>query len=145
MDSEWVTDLDGTGCADALVASQAGLVAAEVTQVRLVAHWCDLWSGPTRGESGVVPGVRGVSGVPGMERSVCVGADGTPRVGEFAAGELGVLVGMTSTGARGLMRDVLDLRHRHPRLWVAVLEGRVRFFAARHVVRVAHAAGLSVE
>src|SRR4051794_23722524 len=139
MDSEWVTDLDGTGCADALVSSQAGLVAAEVAQVRLVAHWCDLWSGPTRGESGAVPVV------PGMERSVCVGADGTPRVGEFAAGELGVLLGMTSAGARGLMRDVLDLRHRHPRLWDAVLDGVVRFFAARHVVRVAHAAGLSLE
>src|SRR4051812_33670562 len=79
-----------------------------------------------------------------MERSVCVGADGTPRVGEFAAGELGGLLGMTSTGARGLMRDVLDLRHRHPRLWDAVLDGVVRFFAARHVVRVAHGAGLSL-
>src|SRR3954454_6646409 len=139
MDSEWVTDLDGTGCADALVSSQAGLVAAEVAQVRLVAHWCDLLSGPTRAESGT-----GVPVVPGMERSVCVGADGTPRVGEVAAGELGVLLGMTSTGARGVMRDVLDLRHRHPRLWEAVLDGVVRFFAARHVVRVAHGAGLSL-
>src|SRR4051794_18045443 len=89
MDSEWVTDLDGTGCADALVASQAGLVAAEVTQVRLVAHWCDLWSGPTRGESGVVRGVPGVSGGPGMERSGCVGAGGTPRVGGLRAGGWG--------------------------------------------------------
>src|SRR3954463_8073665 len=143
MGSEWVTDLDGTGCADALVSSQAGLGAAEGAQVRLVAHWCDLWSGPTRAESR--ESGTGMSVVPGMERSVCVGADGTPRVGEFAAGELGVLLGMTSTGARGLMRDVLDLRHRHPRLWDAVLDGVVRFFAARHVVRVAHGAGLSLE
>src|SRR3954463_12924442 len=142
MGSEWVTDLDGTGCADALVSSQAGLGAAEGAQVRLVAHWCDLWSGPTRAESR--ESGTGMSVVPGMERSVCVGADGTPRVGEFAAGELGVLLGMTSTGARGLMRDVLDLRHRHPRLWDAVLDGVVRFFAARHVVRVAHGAGLSL-
>src|SRR3954453_3613256 len=145
MDSEWVTDLDGTGCADALVSSQAGLVAAEVAQVRLVAHWCDLWSGPTRGESG--ESGTGVAVVPGMERSVCVGADGTSRVGEFGAGELGVLLGMTSTGARGLrgvVRGVRELRRRHPRLWDAVLDGVVRFFAARHVVRVAHGAGLSL-
>ncbi len=73
-----------------------------------------------------------------------LGGDGTPRVGEFAAGELGVLLGMTTTGARALMRDVLDLRHRHPRLWAATMSGRVRFFAARYVLRATRAAGLSL-
>ena len=43
------------------------------------------------------------------------------------------------------MRDVLDLRHRHPRLYDAVLAGKVRFFQARHVVRATRHAGLSLE
>src|SRR3954471_14211233 len=79
MDSEAVTDvvtglvsdvvagLDGTTCAQALVDSQARLVEAEVAQVLLVAHWCDLFSGPTPVESGALPAAVVV---PGMERSV---------------------------------------------------------------------------
>ncbi len=43
------------------------------------------------------------------------------------------------------MRDVLDLRHRHPRMWGAVVSGSARFFQARQVARAAHAAGLDRE
>ena len=71
-----------------------------------------------------------------------LGADGTPLVREFAATELGVLIGTTTHAARSLMRDVLDLRHRHPLLWSAVLDRRARFWQARQVARIAHAAGL---
>ena len=68
----------------------------------------------------------------GTEQEVCLGGDGTPQVREFAAtGKLGVLLGMTTHAARALMRDVLDLRHRRPLLWVAVREGRARFSARR--------------
>ena len=108
---------------------------AEIAQVRLVARLCDLHSAT----AAPVP-----SPVAGTERSVLVGGDGTPRVEEFAVGELGVLLDLTTSAARGLMRDVLDLRHRHPRLWDSVLAGRTRFFAARHVLRATHAAGLSL-
>ena len=107
MHSDWVTLLDGVGCADELAASRARIVEAELTQVRLVEHWCDLHSGP-------VDHVR--PALPGAERAFALGAGGTPPVREFAAGELGLLLGLTTTSARSLMRDVLDLRHRHPRL-----------------------------
>jgi hypothetical protein len=128
-----VPDLDGSACADALAGSQAALVDAEVAQVRLVAHWCDLHGG----ETGPAPA--------GQERTVPVAGDGTPRVREFAAAELGLLLGTTTSSARGFMRDVLDLRHRHPRLWEAVLRAEVRFFTARHVVRATAAAGLTLQ
>jgi hypothetical protein len=133
---EPVVALDAPGCADALAASRAAVVEAEIAQVRLVAHWCDL-------HSGTVATSRRGRVLPGRERSVRIGGDGSPRVREFAAGELGLLLDLTTTGARALMRDVLDLRHRHPRLWAAVEAGRVRFFQARHVVRATRAAGLS--
>jgi len=114
-------EFDGATCADALTASQAALVDAERAQVELVAHWCDLHS--TRHP--VLPTV------PGAERSVVIGGDGTPSVGEFAAAELGVLLDMTTTSALWLMRDVLGLRHRHPRLFAAVR--RVRPGSSRPV------------
>src|SRR5438128_637089 len=45
---EWVGDLDGSATADALAASRDGLVAAEVAQMRLIAHWADLHGFETR-------------------------------------------------------------------------------------------------
>ena len=47
MDAESVVGLGPSGCADELADSRARLVEAELVQVRLVAHWCDLHSGPT--------------------------------------------------------------------------------------------------
>ncbi len=126
--------LDGARCADALAASRVAIIDAELAQVRLVAQWCDLHSAPEAAGSTV----------PGAERIVALGGDGAPRVREFAAGELGVLLSLTTTAARALMRDVLDARHRHPRLWSLVLTGQLRWFQARHVVRAAHAAGLGL-
>jgi hypothetical protein len=49
---------------------------------------------------------------------------------------------MTTAAAAGFLRDVLDLRHRHPRLWVAVLTGQARFWQARQITRMTAAAGL---
>jgi len=132
VDGEWVDGLDASGCADALAGSRAALVAAELEQVRLVAHWCDLHSGPTKPAS--VPG----------ERMVACGGDGTPRVSEVAAGELGLLLQVSTGSARWMMRDVLDLRYRHPRLWEVVQAGVVRFFQARLVVRATRTAGLDL-
>jgi hypothetical protein len=138
MDTAWVSELDGTGCADALADSHAAMVAAEVTQMRLVAHWCDLHSGDDIATDGE-------RALPGRERMVTLGGDGTPRVREFPAAELGLLLGTTTTAAQWLMRDVLDLRHRHPRLYAAVEAGEVRFFQARQVARLTHQAALTRE
>jgi hypothetical protein len=140
MDGIATGELDGNAAADALVFSQQALMAAEVAQVELVAHWADLHDGdalPVVDAQGVV--------LPGMERAVRLGGPGTPRVREFAAAELGVLLGTTTTAAQWLMRDVLDLRHRHPRLWQAVRSGRARFWQARQVTRIANGAGLGLE
>jgi hypothetical protein len=133
-----IADLDGTGTADALVRAQEAVVAAELAQVELVAHWADLHAvGGGRNESGRV--------LAGTEQEVRLGGDGTPQVREFAATELGVLLGMTTHAARALMRDVLDLRHRHPLLWVAVREGRARFWQARQITRIVERSGLDRE
>ena len=169
-----VAELDGVACVKALAASRAAVVAAEATQVALVAAWADICNGDTltdtgigssidglgfhgdgdgngvgsgigfSGGVGVGVGVGGGSVLAGLERVVCPGGDGTPGVWEFAAAELGVVLEMTTTAASGLLRDVLDLRHRHPRLWGLVLAGRARFWQARQISRMVHHAGLDL-
>ena len=148
-----VAELDASACVDALAASRAAVVAAEVSQVRLVAAWADLCNGdsvaPSSNGADGPSGAGGAGGaggsvLAGMEQVVRPGAVGTPRVREFAAAELGVVLEMTTTGAMGLLRDVLDLRHRHPRLWAGVLGGRVRFWQARQITRAAHHGGLDL-
>ena len=89
---------------------------AEWRELALAAHWADLhdehtiptWTGPV---------------LAGMERARRVGGAGTPAVAEFACAELGVLMGTSSVAADHLIRDALDLRHRHPVLWAALGDG----------------------
>jgi len=88
----------------------------------MVAHWADLHH-PDRHVGGHAGGVR-----------VRVGADGTPVVSEFACTALGVALETTTGSATALLRDALELRHRMPCLWAAVMAGQVEDWKARKVV-----------
>ncbi len=79
----------------------------------------------------------------GVERAVRVGGAGTPLVMEFACAELGLVMGVGPLTAQALVRDAVDLRHRHPVLWAALGAGRGRVWKARQVAKLTHAAGLS--
>ncbi len=98
----------------------------------LAAQWADLH--PT--SSGTV--------LPGTERSKRYGGDGTPFAGEFAAAELGVLLGRSHVAAATLMADALDVRHRLPKLWAELTAGHVRVWQARHVASRTRATGLTL-
>jgi hypothetical protein len=128
-------DLERRSVADALVASQAGLLEVEARQFMLAARWADLHPAESIG-SGVV--------LPGTERAKRYGGDGTPWAGEFAAAELGVLLGRSHVAAATLMADALDVRHRLPQLWAALLAGSVRVWQARHVAERTRATGLTL-
>ncbi|SDB93983.1 hypothetical protein GA0111570_11093 [Raineyella antarctica] len=104
--------------------------AAEARELVLIAHLCDTAPAPTGPP------------VPGQARLVPGGADGTPRIPEFLHLEVGPLLGLTPYSARRLVSDTLDLRHRHPRTWQAVLAGRVRVGLARRAAALCAAAGL---
>ena len=133
-----VDELERRSVADALVASQAGLLEVEARQFVLAAQWADLHPGESVGSGG--------SGIvlPGTERARRYGGEGTPWAGEFAAAELGVLLGRSHVAAATLMADALDVRHRLPRLWAAVVAGSVRVWQARHVASRTRAVGLSL-
>jgi Domain of unknown function (DUF222) len=121
-----LADLPDAGATAALLAAEhRARVSAECRLVELAAHWADLHSGLPE------PDGREVCG----QRHRVPGGDGTPAVLEFAAAELGALLETTTGAAWELMADALDLRHRLPRLWAAVLAGRVRLWKARKVAR----------
>ena len=62
-----------------------------------------------------------------------LGGEGNPTVGEFTAAELGCALRMSDGAAGKLIADALDLRHRLPLIWAAVLAGEVPAYQARYI------------
>ena len=61
----------------------------------------------------------------GFEHEEPIAGEGAPLVAEFCVAELGTVLGITSTAAKKLIGQALELRHRLPRLWHLVQTGRV--------------------
>jgi hypothetical protein len=98
---------------------------ADRALVMSAAHWADL--------HGVVDAAP--SALPGTERLVRLGGDGTPEVAEFAAAELGAELSLSPYAASLLMADALDLRHRLPVLWGRICAGEVKPWIGRKVAQ----------
>lgn len=98
------------------------LKAAEVAELIAIAHAADLYQVDQHavGE--------------GIERLLGYGHDGTPCLGEFLALEISGLLGISPQSAINRIGNVLDLRHRHPALWTAVISGKVRVWQANQVL-----------
>jgi hypothetical protein len=118
-----VVGLDAAGTLAAAEANEHALIAAEIRRLVLAAHWADLHPGHAVTDSRL----------PGTERAVRLGGEGTPTVGDFAAAELGCVLRLSDGSASRLIGDALDLRHRLPRIWAAAREGRVPAYRARHL------------
>lgn len=112
-------------CADALLDSVCQRRRVSATRMARVARWADLHSKPER--SG--PGFAG---------------HGTPQVTPEAVAELGLLLQTTTHSAAVALRDALDLRHRHPRLWRGVMTGQIDDYRAAEVARRTRAAELTL-
>lgn len=137
-----VADLDPRNCADALADSVLEQRRFDARRVAMVNHWADLH--PLVDETEVDPSWTRLRRRT-QTKAESYGADGTPAVSEFAATELGLLLQTTTTTAGNLLRDSLDLRHRHPKLYQAVLAGTVELWQARQVARSCARADLSLE
>lgn len=129
--------LDAAGLSGLAAENRRIRLQAECLELDLAAHWADL-NAPTS-QRVDPPRAPRLSELPIVERSTRPGGAGTPEVLEFAAAELGAVLGMTMTAATSLMADALDLRHRLPRVWELVHAGQVRQWQAR---QVAHASRL---
>ena len=72
-------------------------------------------------------------------RPVRIGADGTPLVDEFLPLEVAGLKAISVTAATWLIRDIVNLKARHPLLWRAMAVGKLPVFRACQLTReVAH-------
>ena len=111
---EVLDGLDGRGLADALDANHRATVGRQAFELLLVAGWADVHNEDS------VPTDAAGRVLPGMETARAYGGDGTPLVAEFATAELAPLLGVSPVSADNLLRDALDLRHRHPLLWARI-------------------------
>ena len=108
--------VDGQGLADALDANHRVVLGRQAFELVMVAGWADVHNEDS------VPTDAAGRVLPGMERARAYGGDGTPLVAEFATAELAPLLGTSPPAADNLLRDGLDLRHRHPRLWARITQ-----------------------
>ena len=104
---------------DALDHAHRQIIASEVAALVALTRAADLWQ------------VDETAVGEGIERLMQPGHDGTPLVGEFLALEIGPLLGISPQSAIFQIGDALYLRHRHPRLWQAVLAGTERVWQAK--------------
>lgn len=79
-----------------------------------------------------------------LDRFPVGGSEGTPRVSEFLALEVGAALGIPAAQAAGRIHSALDLKYRHPALWREVLDGRVRVWQAAKVTSRVACAGLDL-
>ena len=97
-----LVELDAAGTLAAAEANEHALITAETRRLRIAAHWADIHPGDAVRESRL----------PGGERPVQLGGDGTPTVAGFCPAELGCVLRISDGSASRLIADALDLRHR---------------------------------
>ena len=122
-------DLDAAGTlarAGAVLRRRRG---DEVEDLLLVAHWADLHAADPR----LAPDGSRHPFRPGGNRLVQVGGDGTPLVQDLCLVELGIARRVHTLSVRSATADVLDLRHRLPRVWRVVVALDAEVWVARKV------------
>lgn len=75
-------------------------------------------------------------------RPIRIGADGTRLIDEHLPLEVAAALGISATAAIWLVRDVLNIAARHPRLWHAVQTLQFPLWRARTIAQLVEAAGL---
>jgi hypothetical protein len=123
FDNDDLVELDAAGTLAAAEANEHTLITAETRRLQIAAHWADLHPGDSVPESQL----------PGSERPVRLGGDGTPTVADFTPAELGCVLRISDGSACRLIGDALDLRHRLRLIWAAALTGQVPPYQARHI------------
>lgn len=120
------TDLDPFVLLASLPSERAAEDAAAARQLGLAARWADLHPPESIHQAASFT-------APGSEHEEPIAGQGCPLVAEFCVPELGAVLGITSTSAKKLIGQALELRHRLPRLWALVHAGRVPAWRARLV------------
>ncbi|MBS2938632.1 DUF222 domain-containing protein [Nocardioides sp. J2M5] len=123
-----LADLDASTLLVSIRDSRRHEHAEAARQLALAARWADLHP-PESIHHAATFTSRGA----GTEQSEPIAGDGCPLVAEFCIPELGAVLGISSTAAKRLIGQALELRHRLPRLWALVHAGHVPAWRARMV------------
>ena len=123
--------LDRPGALAAAESALHALKSADAEVLQIAAHWADLHDPANLApvEDRFEERRRRLNGDYGVQ----LGGEGTPPVLAGCLAELGTVLETSAGGARHLVADALDLRHRLPRLWAEVTSGRTRAWKARQV------------
>jgi hypothetical protein len=121
-----VEDLDASGLLAALRDRKAAEDRAAADQLVLAARWADLHPPESIHSAATFT-------VAGWEHEEPIAGLGCPLVAEFCVAELGTVLGISTTAAKRLIGNALELRHRLPRLWALVQAGQVPAWRARTV------------
>ncbi len=111
-ESHEVSDLDGLDARATLAAATEAMTArraAEVTEMRLAAHWATLHGEPVRQAVDELAGL--------VDPMTQPGGEGTPEVRDHCIAEFGMARRVHAATARALIADTLDLGHRLPATW----------------------------
>jgi len=131
MEYDDLTALDAAATLAAVEARTRARRAGDVQDLLHALHWCDLHSVDPQAEPGAVPRSRGGNY---LRR---IGGEGTPEVADLCFAELAIARGAGELSTSNLAADALDLRHRMPLLWAAVLDLRIEVWLARKIARMA--------
>jgi len=126
-----VADLTASELLATIQASREIENAEAARQLVLAAQWADLHP-PESIHDAATFSVASC----GREHEEPIAGEGAPLVAEFCLAELGAALGVSTTAAKKLVGDALELRHRLPRLWAQVQAGRVPAWKARAVAEV---------
>lgn len=76
--------------------------------------------------------------IPGGDRPIHPGGDGTPTMARFPIREFAVELGKSGGAAQRIIGDALDLRHRHPRLWARMCRYEIDGLDCQLIARATH-------
>ena len=132
-----VRDLDASAVLDAVVAARRAADEQEARLLALAVHWVDLHPATDGHPAASFPtqrsgGLAAALGPAFFGRAPLAGA-GTPAVAEHAVEELAAALNLSHTAGLSLVSEAVELRHRLPRLWALVQDGRLQAWRARQV------------
>ncbi len=130
-----VGHLDARAAIDHAVALRATADRAEADLLAVAAHYADLHPVTTGTLAAGDPTRTWTSLKGGVERLLPLAGEGTPQIAEFAVADLAAALHLSTDAGRTLVGDALELRHRLPRLWRRVHDGRLPTWRARRVAQ----------
>ena len=112
---------------DAVRAERAARDAAEVRMLKRILEFCAAHEVPEVDAATVVER--------GRDTGLPLAGAGAPCVSEFAVTELAAALGMTVDACRRYVGQVLEVRHRLPRIWRRVVAGELAWWRAARIAQ----------